>query len=80
MDQEKVSKRQGKEGLSLRTIETNPHPNFLTSKKRTAAIRVRTLTEVLVEYKKETYTIDVLLSEKLPENVDPTKLEVNKGG
>ncbi|KAJ1565687.1 Coronin-2B, partial [Nowakowskiella sp. JEL0078] len=38
--------------------------------------RVRQLKDVLLEFKTEIFTIDELLSEKLPEQIDPTKLEM----
>ncbi|RKO93413.1 hypothetical protein BDK51DRAFT_19573 [Blyttiomyces helicus] len=39
-------------------------------------VRTRPVNEVLKEYKQEIYPLDVLLSDKLPEHVDPTKLEM----
>ncbi|KAJ3087887.1 Coronin-2B [Quaeritorhiza haematococci] len=39
-------------------------------------VRKRPLNDVLKEYTKKTYSVDVLLSDRLPENVDPTKLEM----
>ncbi|TPX64851.1 hypothetical protein SpCBS45565_g05572 [Spizellomyces sp. 'palustris'] len=44
--------------------------------KRDLPKRTRPLPEVLAEYKRATYPLEVLLSEQLPEHLDPTKLEM----
>ncbi|KAJ3056431.1 Coronin-2B [Rhizophlyctis rosea] len=44
--------------------------------KLTSKPRVRPLAEVLKEYKRETYPLDVLLGDAVPEHVDRTKLEM----
>ncbi|KAJ3215308.1 Coronin-2B [Dinochytrium kinnereticum] len=43
---------------------------------RALKARTRPIDDVLREYKKETYSVDVLMGDKVPENVDMKKLEM----
>ncbi|KAJ3324050.1 Coronin-2B [Blyttiomyces sp. JEL0837] len=62
-------------------IEFTEHFHGWTRKKfpKDSAIlppRTRPIDSVLREYKQETFSVDILLGDKLPEHVDPTKLEM----
>ncbi|KAI8850399.1 hypothetical protein BC829DRAFT_389336 [Chytridium lagenaria] len=46
------------------------------AEKRNIKSRTRPVDEVLREYKRETFSVDILLGDKVPENVDVTKLEL----